>query len=137
MKGHNYSSKREAIFKTIASTKSHPCAAWVYEQLKDEIPNLSLGTVYRNISLFKEQGKIITVANVNGEERIDADTSDHAHFVCECCNGVFDLDSSEQSPTEKELSQKGFVIKRKNVVFHGICSECTKNKYYQIGGFLL
>ncbi|MBQ4128993.1 MAG: transcriptional repressor [Ruminococcus sp.] len=127
MKGHNYSSKREAIFKTIASTKSHPSAAWVYEQLKDEIPNLSLGTVYRNISLFKEQGKIITVANVNGEERIDADTSDHAHFVCEACGGVYDLIQSEQSPLEKELSQKGFVIKRKNVVFHGTCSGCTKN----------
>ena len=127
MKGHNFSSKREAIFKTIASTKSHPSAMWVYEQLKDEIPNLSLGTVYRNIALFKEQGKIITVASVNGEERIDADTSDHAHFVCEECNGVYDLDSSELSPLEKKLSQDGFEIKRKNVVFYGVCHKCSKN----------
>ena len=57
MTGHNFSSKREAIFKTIASTKSHPSAKWVYDKLKDEIPNLSLGTVYRNIALFKEQGR--------------------------------------------------------------------------------
>ncbi|MBE6824849.1 MAG: transcriptional repressor [Ruminococcaceae bacterium] len=125
--GHNFSSKREAIFKTIASTKSHPSARWVYDELKDEIPNLSLGTVYRNIALFKEQGKIISVANVDGEERIDADVSDHAHFVCERCGGVYDLHSSELSPLEKELSQKGFEIKRKNVVFHGICCECSKN----------
>ena len=127
MKGHNYSSKREAIFKTIESTKSHPSAKWVYEQLKDEIPNLSLGTVYRNIALFKEQGKIFTVANVDGEERIDADTSDHAHFVCERCNRVYDLFSSEPSPLEKELSQNGYEIKRKNVVFYGICQKCSKN----------
>lgn len=126
MKGHNYSSKREAIFKTIANTKSHPSASWVYEQLKEEIPNLSLGTVYRNIALFKEQGKIITVANVDGEERIDADTSDHAHFVCEKCKKVFDLHSSEQSPLEKELSQNGFCINRKNVVFHGECCDCCE-----------
>ena len=125
--GHNYSSKREAIFKTIASTKSHPSAAWVYEQLKDEIPNLSLGTVYRNIALFKEQGRIITVASVNGEDRIDADVTDHAHFVCEECSGVFDLDSSELSPLEKELKYKCFEIKRKNVVFYGICQKCSKN----------
>lgn len=124
MKGHNYSSKREAIFKTIASTKSHPSAQWVYEQLKDEIPKLSLGTVYRNIALFKEQGKIIVVANVNGEERIDADTSDHAHFVCDECGTVYDLYSSELSPIEKELNRKGFEITRKNVVFHGRCSDC-------------
>ncbi len=124
MKGHNYSSKREAIFKTIASTKSHPSAQWVYEQLKDEFPKLSLGTVYRNIALFKEQGKIIVVANVNGEERIDADTSDHAHFVCDECGTVYDLYSSELSPIEKELNRKGFEITRKNVVFHGRCSDC-------------
>ncbi len=125
--GHNFSSKREAIFKTIAGTKSHPSARWVYDELKDEIPNLSLGTVYRNIALFKEQGKIISVANVDGEERIDADVSDHAHFVCECCCNVYDLHSSELSPLEKELAQKGFEIKRKNVVFHGLCCECSKN----------
>ncbi|MDO4749154.1 MAG: transcriptional repressor [Eubacteriales bacterium] len=124
MKGHNYSSKREAIFKAIASTKSHPSAQWVYEQLKDEFPKLSLGTVYRNIALFKEQGKIIVVANVNGEERIDADTSDHAHFVCDECGTVYDLYSSELSPIEKELNRKGFEITRKNVVFHGRCSDC-------------
>lgn len=127
MKGHNFSSKREAIFKVIANTKSHPSATWVYEQLKDEIPNLSLGTVYRNIALFKEQGKIISVANVNGEERIDADTTDHAHFVCDCCSKVYDLHSSELSPLEKELSKNGFEITRKNVVFHGRCCECCNN----------
>lgn len=127
MKGHNYSSKREAIFKTIANTKCHPSAAWVYEQLKDEIPNLSLGTVYRNIALFKEQGKIITVANVNGEERIDADTSDHSHFVCECCHKVYDLFCGELSPLEIELKKSGFEITRKNIVFHGICRECKTN----------
>ena len=127
MTGHNFSSKREAIFKTIASTKSHPSAKWVYDKLKDEIPNLSLGTVYRNIALFKEQGRVITVANVNGEERIDADVTDHAPFVCECCNSVYDLVNSEQSPLEKQLLQNGFEIKRKNVVFYGICKKCSSN----------
>ena len=127
MTGHNFSSKREAIFKTIAQTKSHPSAKWVYEQLKDEIPNLSLGTVYRNIALFKEQGKVIVVANVDGEERIDADVTDHAHFVCECCSCVYDLENSEQSPLEKELTQNGFEIKRKNVVFYGIFKKCSTN----------
>ncbi|MBR2715519.1 MAG: transcriptional repressor [Ruminococcus sp.] len=126
MKGHNFSSKREAIFKTIASTKTHPSASWVYDQLKEEIPNLSLGTVYRNIALFKEQGKIITVASVDGEERIDADVSDHAHFICEHCSSVIDLYETELSPLEKQLFESGFDIKRKNVVFHGICCECKE-----------
>ena len=127
MSRQNFSSKREAIFKTIAGTKSHPSARWVYEELKDDIPNLSLGTVYRNISLFKEQGKIISVAMVNGEERIDADVSDHAHFVCESCGAVHDLYQNELSPLEKELNNMGFEVKRKNLVYHGLCCDCTNN----------
>ena len=61
-----YSRKREAILETIRSTKCHPTAQWVYEQLKPRIPDLSLGTVYRNISLFRQEGKLVSVGVVNG-----------------------------------------------------------------------
>ena len=73
----NFSSKRNAIYNTILSTTTHPSARWIYEQLKHDYPDLSLGTVYRNISLFKNEGKVSVVCNVNGEERIDGNTSPH------------------------------------------------------------
>ena len=61
----NFSSKRNAIYNVLLNTDTHPSARWVYEQLKPDFPDLSLGTVYRNISLFKNEGTIISVCNVN------------------------------------------------------------------------
>ncbi|NLG92671.1 MAG: transcriptional repressor, partial [Clostridiales bacterium] len=62
----NYSRKREAILKAIRSTTTHPTAEWVYQKVKPEYPDLSLGTVYRNIAQFKKDGPIICVGIVNG-----------------------------------------------------------------------
>ncbi|MDR3336077.1 MAG: transcriptional repressor, partial [Treponema sp.] len=78
-----HSKKREAILKIIRSTDSHPTARWVYERLKPEIPDLSLGTVYRNISLFRQEGKVVALGVVNGEEHYDGFTEPHPHGVCE------------------------------------------------------
>ena len=83
--------KREAILNCLRSTTSHPSAEWVHAQLKAEYPDISLGTVYRNLALFKEQGLIISVGTVNGVERFDADTEPHVHFICRGCHKVDDL----------------------------------------------
>ena len=83
--------KREAILNCLRSTNTHPTAEWVYTQLKAEYPDISLGTVYRNLALFKEQGLVISVGTVNGVERFDADTEPHVHFICRECHKVDDL----------------------------------------------
>ena len=82
MAKRNFSSKRNAIYNAVCGTDTHPSARWVYDKLKPEIPDLSLGTVYRNIALFKDEGKVSVICNVNGEERIDGNTEPHPHFVC-------------------------------------------------------
>ena len=92
MKKQHYSKKREAILDAIRSTKSHPTADWVYLKLKPLYPDLSLGTVYRNISAFKNNGDIITVSNVNGQESYDGNTTPHSHFICTECFNVIDID---------------------------------------------
>lgn len=121
MKGGNFSSKRELIYSTLCSTKTHPSAKWVYEQLKEEHPDLSLGTVYRNIALFKDKGKAIAVANILGEERLDGDISPHAHLVCKCCGKIEDI----EMPT---LIEKGnisdFSIDFVAVTYFGLCKDC-------------
>ena len=121
MKGSNFSSKRELIYSTLCSTKSHPSAKWVYEQLKEDYPDLSLGTVYRNIALFKENGKAIAVANVLGEERLDADTSPHAHLVCKCCGRIDDIDMPDLSHKDTPANfETEFVA----VTYFGLCENC-------------
>ena len=122
-----YSKKREAILDAIRNTEVHPSAEWVYHTLKPTHPDLSLGTVYRNLSFFREQGMIQCVAVVNGQERFDAVTAPHSHFICDRCGAVEDL---YKIPVDHDLdvqvSRKyGVRVARHEVVFHGTCRSCT------------
>lgn len=121
MKRSNFSSKRELIYSALCSTKTHPGAKWIYEQLKADNPDLSLGTVYRNIALFKEKGLAIPVANILGEERLDGDTFPHAHFVCRACGKIQDaqmpLLTVRDTPCE-------FSIQSTAVTYFGLCADC-------------
>ena len=122
-----YSKKREAILSALRGTKSHPSAEWVYQTLKPTLPDLSLGTVYRNLALFRQQGVIQSVGVVNGQERFDADTSLHHHFVCERCGSVLDLDfrqEQEDSWDQAVSEQYGFKTLRHELIFYGICKTC-------------
>jgi len=123
----NYSKKREAILAKLRSTTSHPTAEWVYRELKGEYPDLSLGTVYRNIGLFREEGEIISVGTVAGQERFDGDTSPHGHFVCVVCRAVIDIVVPEAQPeTTAQLKQIGFQVDRIDLTAYGTCSTCLK-----------
>jgi Fur family peroxide stress response transcriptional regulator len=127
-----HSKKREAILRTIRSTTFHPSAHWVYEKLKPSIPSLSLGTVYRNINLFRQEGSVISIGVVDGEERFDGFVIPHPHLICICCGKVFDLPCSDlpnlnaiimKSP-EKGL--EGFEIDYQRAVFYGVCAGCAE-----------
>jgi Fur family peroxide stress response transcriptional regulator len=124
--GRKYSRKREAILEAIRSTGCHPTAQWVYERLKPRIPDLSLGTVYRNIGLFRREGKLASVGVVNGEERFDGFTAPHPHCVCERCGKVFDLPCpDEEALASLAKSPAGFAADFRKTVFYGVCLECS------------
>ena len=109
MAKRNFSSKRNAIYNAVCGTDTHPSARWVYDKLKPEIPDLSLGTVYRNIALFKDEGKVSVICNVNGEERIDGNTEPHPHFVCNKCKAVIDVENNQNADDlESQLAEEGF-----------------------------
>ena len=81
-----------AILSDLQETTVHPTADWVYAKLKPRYPNLSLGTVYRNLKKFCETGKAVSVGVINGQEHFDGRVEPHAHFVCKQCGAVSDLD---------------------------------------------
>ena len=100
----------------------------VFNQLKPEIPDLSLGTVYRNLSMFKTNGEIISIGTVNGVERFDGNTNPHVHFVCNGCEKVTDLMTIA---VPEELNQEvtgltGGQIDMCHLTFIGQCSQCKK-----------
>lgn len=121
-----FSRKRAAILETLRGTRSHPTADWIYAQLKPENPNLSLGTVYRNLKKFCETGQAISVGVINGQEHFDATVEPHAHFVCEKCGSVLDVDETFFAPDElAELSSKtGLQVDGVSLTFHGLCGKC-------------
>ena len=121
--------KRDAILTCLRQTTEHPSAEWVFSQLKPQIPDLSLGTVYRNLSLFKEQGLITSLGTVNGVERFDGNTEPHVHYICTGCGRVLDL---HQIRVPEELNQaaamgSGSEVTGCQLTFTGVCSECAKN----------
>lgn len=122
-----YSKKREAILTLLQSTKTHPSAEWLFQQLKPEYPDLSLGTIYRNLTFFQEQGEVKSVGVVQGQERFDADTSQHSHFICQECGRVEDLHSvSLDEKIQTQVGEEyGFSVARHQLHLYGECDICS------------
>ena len=125
-KAIRYSKKREAILNAMRHTDCHPTAEWVYQTLKPEYPDLSLGTVYRNLVFFQEQGVVKSVGVVTGQERFDATVAPPSHFVCTGCDAVMDLPEIRVpfhlgAPAEEST---GCQIQGCQLTFTGRCSQC-------------
>ena len=118
--------KRDAILNCVRSTTEHPGAEWVYEHVKTEIPDISLATVYRNLSLFKEQGKIISLGTVKGVERFDGNTDPHVHFICSGCGRVLDLHGLKvpEELSNAAVRESGGQVTGCQLNFTGLCENC-------------
>ena len=122
-----HSKKRDAILSVIRGTKLHPSADWIYEQIRTVYPDISLGTVYRNLSLFRDDGLVRVVTVVNGTERYDANVHPHPHFACRQCGAVIDI-TVDFSMAAAQLSAEGFQVENCDITYHGLCPSCKKNK---------
>ena len=120
------SKKRDAILACIRETDTHPSAEWIYTMLKPQIPDLSLGTVYRNLSMFREEGLVVSVGVVGGLERFDGNTVPHVHFVCEGCGAVLDVGSIEVPTELTSLAETstGGRVHACSLRFMGLCKSC-------------
>ena len=118
--------KRDAILNCLRSSKAHPSAETLFAQLKTEIPDLSMGTVYRNLNLFKSQGLAISVATVDGVERFDGNTQPHVHFICDDCGAVIDLESMQMPETLTSAAESccGGRVTGCSLSFNGKCQNC-------------
>jgi len=120
--------KRNAILSYLRGTTAHPSAETVFTDLKQQIPDLSIGTVYRNLNLFKQQGLAISVATVKGVERFDGNTDPHVHFICSQCDAVIDLMELEIPAALKEAAESccGGSVEACQLCFTGQCKNCLE-----------
>ena len=119
MEAKRYSRQREAILKNLRHRTDHPSADMVYESLRHEIPNISLGTVYRNLNNLSENGSILRFA-VGGKEHFDGNITPHIHFICTDCGAIQDVFHACVDDFTKGVSDLlNCTIHGANLVFHG------------------
>lgn len=129
MMNSKYSRQREAIKEYLIQTKEHPTADTVYMYIKKSFPNISLGTVYRNLNLLSEQGEILKVNCQDGSDRFDGNYKPHYHFLCNECGRVFDLEMESIDHINVIAGAKFQGKIEGNVTFfHGSCPECQENE---------
>ena len=122
-----YSRQREQIYNYLVQTCQHPSAEDIYSALKPTMPDLSLGTVYRNLKLLQEMGLVQKVAHVNDVERYDACCHNHAHFVCTKCGSVHDLNDVDCPQLTSTLNlPNSFQISSLSLTIKGLCPNCKK-----------
>lgn len=120
-----YSRQREAITHYLVKSIEHPTADMVYNHVKDEFPNISLGTVYRNLNLLTEMGNAIKINMPDGRDRFDGNITPHNHFVCKCCGTVLDIHINS-GIRNTDLNSYGFdgIIESACTLFFGKCRSC-------------
>ncbi len=118
------SQPREVILEELRKLKSHPRGDELYDIVRQRLPNISLGTVYRNLDLFRRQGLALELA-CGDFNRYDGDTTPHHHFYCQHCRRMWDVEATgggvELAP------QSGFFVLGQYTVFYGLCPNCASS----------
>lgn len=123
-----HSHKRDAICEALNAKRDHPTADMVYERVREKYPDISLATVYRNLSQLCADGTVMKIGAA-GKERYDIDTSNHTHFFCEECGDVYDVFSPlVLNGIENAKKEVGGEIKSADISFRGICKNCLAIK---------
>lgn len=119
------SKQRERILGILLNTDRHPAAAWIYDQLRGEFSNLSMGTVYRNLNILVEQDKVRRIVCGSTFDRYDANTEQHYHFICQECRLIMDVEMPfDESLNERINSTHRFKAVGHQIQFFGICETC-------------
>lgn len=122
-----YSRQRGAILSNLRSRKDHPSADMVYADLRREYPNISLGTVYRNLTMLADNGIILRLTGYD-KDHFDGDIRPHGHFFCEKCKKIHDVFTAfSDDYVKKAEDELGCEVSGINVSIRGVCAECAKN----------
>ena len=118
--------QRQIILDAVRSRRDHPNAEQIYEQIKEDNPKISLGTVYRNLAVLADEGKILQI-KLPAADRFDLTAAQHNHFVCEKCGKVTDIDLDEVRP-QAFRTEAGYVVRAHQTIYMGLCPDCAKEE---------
>ena len=118
--------QRRVVYETIKNTYSHPTADWIFEKVRHRLPKVSLGTVYRNLGVLKEEGLVREIYGNDRRAHFDADTSPHAHFICDECDQIIDVRDAKKIDWRTLKDLVGCEVLEQKVIFNGRCAGCRR-----------
>ncbi len=118
------SKQRDAIINELQSRYDHPTAMELYLSVREAIPNLSLGTLYRNLSQLEECGMVVKIPD-GSTDRFDGNVNPHAHFKCSSCGKVYDLMSFKNDSINIKDDIIG-TVENYSLILFGKCKFCDK-----------
>lgn len=125
---HKFSRQRESIVENLKCRTDHPTADMVYSDIRQIYPNVSLGTVYRNLSLLANEKKIQKIFTDDGVLRFDYNVKPHDHFICRGCGSVSDLHITNTDELISSVSEKfSGQVDECVVTYYGLCENCLKS----------
>jgi len=119
--------QRRIVVEELRKVKSHPTADMIYEMVRKRLPNISLGTVYRNLELLSEQGIIQKITSGGTQRRFDGNPVKHSHIRCVSCGRVDDLQFETPDVLTQVNLDNGYELLGQNVEFYGKCPECRSD----------
>ena len=125
-RGLAFTFQRQVIYEAVVDSCEHPTPELIYEQVKQRIPSISLGTVYKNVKTFLDSGVLKEVTLHHGSLRLEANMAPHHHVVCSSCRAIYDVAQSAVKPVQYSTNDlpKGFTIDGCRVEFIGLCRTC-------------
>lgn len=124
-----YSKQKEEVLKIVRESYNHPDAKNIYKIVKKRIPNISLGTVYRNLNNLSNEGIIKKISLENGNDRYDKTLTNHNHITCIKCGKICDVSVLlKTSEIVKIQDETGFKITDSNFNINGICKDCMEGR---------
>ena len=118
--------QRDLIKENLISRYDHPTADMVYHSIKQQLPNISLGTVYRNLRFLVENGDAISLKLGDGREHFDGHVKPHYHFICSKCGEIEDIFMEEFSICSQAAKYCSGEIQGHYTYFYGLCKNCKR-----------
>ena len=122
-----YSKQRELIIDVI-SKLDHPSAEEIYQKCIEEMPSISLGTVYRNLHNLTLLKQLNIIKGLDNVIRYDDTLIDHGHILCSKCHKISDIMEKDVLTLKNKVKQRGFILQHFNITVSGICHKCQNRK---------
>ena len=124
--GMSLTHQREVIFRALVEMDGHPSPEAIYGRVKQQMPAISMATVYKNLKMFLDNGLASEVSLHHGALRLETNSHPHHHFVCTRCKEIFDFEDDLLMPVEfRSAMPDGFRLQRYSIEFQGLCRTCS------------